>query len=74
MNEQFQTLKNDENIKITNVTYTSTLVCKKALRKDTTKYTITVTNEHGSDTADIQVVVLGALNLNDEFSIKSNLL
>ncbi|XP_076471204.1 twitchin-like [Babylonia areolata] len=33
--------------------------CKSGLRKDTGEYTITVANKHGSDSATIEVVVLG---------------
>lgn len=37
----------------------STLTCKEPSRKDTAMYNVTVTNKHGSDTADVEVVVLG---------------
>ena len=37
------------------------LTCKEPARKDTAVYTITVTNKHGSDSADLEVVVLGKL-------------
>jgi len=46
-------------MKVANAEYVSTIVCRSAERKDTSKYTITVTNEHGSDSADIELVVLG---------------
>ena len=37
----------------------STVNCKSGVRKDTGEYYITVANKHGSDTAQISVVVLG---------------
>ena len=37
----------------------SNLKYSKPQRKDTGEYTITVTNKHGTDSADIEVVVLG---------------
>jgi len=46
-------------MKVASAEYTSTIICRTAERKDTAKYTITVTNEHGSDSADIDLVVLG---------------
>ena len=46
-------------MKVANAEYTTTIVCRSTERKDTGKYTITVTNEHGSDSADIELTVLG---------------
>jgi len=51
--------KASERISITDVDYISTVVCKASDRKDTALYVIKVTNEYGSDTAEIDVVVLG---------------
>lgn len=52
-------LKPSDTIQIVNVPQLSTVDCKSGLRKDTGEYIITVTNKHGSDTATINVVVLG---------------
>ena len=48
-----------ENMKVANAEYVTTIICRDTARKDTDKYTITVTNEHGSDSAEIDLVVLG---------------
>lgn len=40
---------------------------KDSVRKDTGVYKITITNEHGSDSAEIDVVVLGKARLNPGF-------
>ena len=37
----------------------STVICSSGVRKDTGDYIIVVENKHGSDTATINVVVLG---------------
>ena len=39
----------------------TTLNCSHGQRKHTAEYIITVSNKHGSDTASIEVVVLGEL-------------
>ena len=52
-------LTSGDNVRITNPEYSSTIVYRGAERKDTSKYTITVANEYGKDTADIEVIVLG---------------
>ena len=46
-------------MKVANAEYVSTIICREAQRKDTAVYTITVANEHGSDSADIELIVLG---------------
>jgi len=46
-------------MKVANAEYVSTIICREAQRKDTAKYTVTVSNEHGSDSADIELIVLG---------------
>jgi len=46
-------------MKVANAEYMSTIVGRSTERKDTAMYTITVTNEHGSDSAEIELVVLG---------------
>jgi len=46
-------------MKVANAEYMSTIICRTCERKDTAKYTITVSNEHGSDSAEIDLVVLG---------------
>lgn len=56
-----QVLANADNIKIANPDYSSTIVYRRAERADTGAYKITVTNEYGSDTADINVIVIGKL-------------
>ena len=48
-----------DDVVITNPTYQSILKFEVAKRRDTAIYTITVTNEFGSDTADLEVVVMG---------------
>jgi len=48
-----------ENVKFTGDEFTSTISCKGAGRKDTNKYKIVVTNDYGSDSAEIEVIVLG---------------
>jgi len=48
-----------ENMKVANAEYVSTIICRSTERKDTDKYTITVSNEHGSDSAEIDLIVLG---------------
>ena len=39
--------------------YKSTISYKSTVRKDNNLYKLTVTNENGSDTAEVEVVVLG---------------
>jgi len=46
-------------MKVANAEYISTIICRGAERKDTAKYVITVSNEHGEDSAEIDLVVLG---------------
>ncbi|RUS77262.1 hypothetical protein EGW08_014976, partial [Elysia chlorotica] len=46
-------------LSVSNVPKKSTVTCKDGVRKHTGEYTITVTNKHGSDSATIDVVVLG---------------
>ena len=46
-----------------NAEYITTIICESAEREDTAKYTISVNNDHGSDSADIELVVLGRLFL-----------
>ena len=60
-----QELKTEGRLKITDVDYLSTVACQKADRKDTALYVITVTNEYGKDSAEIEVVVLGMIELID---------
>ena len=57
----FQSIEPGDKATVVNQEYHCTLTYKDAVRKDSGIYTITVTNEHGSDTADIDVVVLGML-------------
>ncbi|XP_052825204.1 twitchin isoform X2 [Octopus bimaculoides] len=45
-------------ITIENKEKRSTLSCKKGVRSDTGEYTITIQNEHGSDSATVNVIVL----------------
>ena len=52
-------LKPTDNIEMKKEPGLSTVSCKTGTRKDTGEYTITVTNKHGSDSATIEVVVLG---------------
>ncbi|KAL8565325.1 hypothetical protein ACOMHN_029021 [Nucella lapillus] len=52
-------LKPTDALKIQNEPGLATVDCKSGVRKDTGDYTITVANKHGSDTATIDVVVLG---------------
>ncbi len=56
-----QVLTNADNIKIANPEYSSTIVYRRVERTDTGAYKITVTNDYGSDTADINVIVIGKL-------------
>ena len=51
----------DENHKANNVPKKTTLEAKNCSRKDTGIYTITVKNKHGSDSTNIEIVVLGEL-------------
>lgn len=46
-------------IKIEDVPYNTILSTKHARRSDSGKYTISATNEHGKDEADVEVIVLG---------------
>jgi len=46
-------------MKVLNADYITTIICQSAEREDTAKYIITVNNDHGSDSADIELVVLG---------------
>ncbi|CAL1540886.1 unnamed protein product, partial [Lymnaea stagnalis] len=46
-------------ITITNKPKETTVECKEGLRKHTGEYTLTVTNKHGSDSATVNLVVLG---------------
>jgi len=46
-------------MKVANAEYISTIICRETQRKDTAIYTITVSNDHGSDSADIELIVLG---------------
>lgn len=46
-------------MKVANAEYVSNIICRESARKDTAVYTITVTNDHGSDSAEIELVVLG---------------
>jgi hypothetical protein len=54
-----QNLTSSANLKIATVEYTSSIVCREAARSDTATYKITVTNDYGTDSADIEVIVLG---------------
>lgn len=53
------TLEPSDTIKITNIPKKTTVDCTSGVRRDTGEYTVTVSNKHGSDTATINVVVLG---------------
>ena len=46
-------------MKLANPEYSASLRYVEAFRKDTAVYIITATNEYGSDSAEIEVVVLG---------------
>ena len=50
----------DGDVAWTNPDYSSVYTAKNSKRKDTAVYKITVTNEFGSDSAEMEVVVLGA--------------
>nr|KAG5709145.1 hypothetical protein BaRGS_028601 [Batillaria attramentaria] len=52
-------LQPSETIQIESVPKNTTVNCKSGVRKDTGEYIVTVANKHGSDTATIDVVVLG---------------
>ncbi|KAK3703484.1 hypothetical protein RRG08_024788 [Elysia crispata] len=52
-------LEPSDAISVTNVPKKSTVACTDGVRKHTGEYTITVSNKHGSDSATIDVVVLG---------------
>ncbi|XP_070200689.1 twitchin-like isoform X4 [Littorina saxatilis] len=52
-------LEHTDTIKIHNEPKLSTVDCISGVRKDTGEYIVTVANKHGSDTANISVVVLG---------------
>lgn len=58
-----QELESKDTIKITSQDYSSLIVYRNLDRKNTGKYMIKVKNEYGSDSAEIDVVVLGALLL-----------
>jgi len=59
---------------VLNAEYITTIICESAEREDTAKYTISVNNDHGSDSADIELVVLGQYRIVvgyfDEFSVQ----
>ena len=46
-------------MKVVNAEYVTSIICESAEREDTAEYTITVNNDHGSDSTQIQLVVLG---------------
>ncbi|RWS24197.1 twitchin-like protein, partial [Leptotrombidium deliense] len=50
---------NDDHFKIDNVDYHSDFNLQKAERKHSGKYTITATNEYGSDSVSVDVIVIG---------------
>ena len=46
-------------MKVVNAEYVTSIICQSAEREDSAEYTITVNNDHGSDSTDIELVVLG---------------
>ena len=46
-------------MKVVNGEYITSIICESAEREDTAEYTITVNNDHGSDSTQIKLVVLG---------------
>lgn len=52
-------LRGDDQISIENPDYLSKFVIAKALRKHSGKYTITAKNSSGTDSADVEILVLG---------------
>ena len=55
----WQEIEPSDNVDIITPDHESTLAYATCKRKDTALYRITVTNQFGSDHADIEVVVLG---------------
>lgn len=51
-----------------NPEHSATLTFKTAVRKDTQIYKITVENEYGKDTAEIDVLVLGKTDVTWKFT------
>ena len=52
-------LRSDDQISIENPDYLSKFVIAKAQRKHTGKYTITAKNSSGTDSAEVDILVLG---------------
>ena len=65
-NSGFKTeLKSEDPFKIERPTDKNTIItCSRALRKNTGKYTLTIKNQHGSDSATVEVVILGGYTSN----------
>jgi hypothetical protein len=62
--QQEHLIEPSDHISIDNNTPKKTVIaCKDPSRKDTAMYSITVSNKHGTDSAEIEVVVLGKQNL-----------
>ena len=57
------------NIDVHTAQYHSEFKYKESVRKDTGVYTITIKNEHGQDSADIDVVVLGKSSVVSDFRL-----